>query len=398
MGFSGVGILPASANLSHAFYQRWLEEGHGAEMAYLARHLDLKRHPTRLLPGLQTVVAVTYNYHHPPPSRPAGPRGRVSRYAWGEDYHNVIRDKLQSLAQFIATALDGPLNYRICVDSAPVMERETAARAGLGWVGKNACLIDGRAGSWLFLAELLLDRVLPYDPPLSPRKNQRKQAPPALALSAATTLALLESCGSCTACLEACPTGAIVANKTVDSRRCISYLTIELKSPIPVEYRPALGEWLFGCDICQEVCPWNRKAPDSTETAFAPAGTGAWPDLIGLLAMDAGQFKEAFRQSPLARPKRKGLLRNAAIVLGNLLRQPQGFSLEDHQRGLLALTQALADPEALIRGAAAWALGQSGDRAARNSLANRLPLEEDATVKEEVTEALREWKSQSEKR
>ncbi|MBI4081891.1 MAG: DUF1730 domain-containing protein [Candidatus Lambdaproteobacteria bacterium] len=413
LGFAGCGIValgdpagagavaPAQAGAawSHPFYERWLAAGYAGAMAYLHRHAAPKRHPATLLPGARSLIALTHPYGVPEPPRPAGGlHGRVSRYAWGRDYHDVLAEKVEHLAAFLQARLGQPLRHAVAVDAKPLLEREYAARAGLGWVGKNACLIHWEQGSWLFLAELLVDAALAPDEPQAARPPARAARPPEAEAGAAhgdpPRWALKESCGSCTACLDACPTGAIVAPKTVDARRCISYLTIELKGPIPEPLRPALGGWVFGCDICQDVCPWNHRAsevgqPVIREPAFQAAPERAFPALAELLALDEAGFRARFAGTPLLRPRRRGLLRNAAVALGNLT-PPAGAPDPGGLRppALAALRRALADPEPLLRGTAAWALGRIGGRAARETLAARLPDETDATAAAELRRAL----------
>jgi epoxyqueuosine reductase len=315
----------------------------------------------------------------------------VSRYAWGADYHDVLHAKLAQLAAFIAAQQQAPLCHRACVDSAPLMERELAARAGLGWVGRNAMLIHWRLGSWLFLAELLLDVPLAYDVPPAARPGRPgrsiRRVPPPVPLPEAA-LGLRESCGACTACLEACPTGAIVGDKTVDARRCISYLTIELKEAIPAPLRPQVGEWVFGCDVCQDVCPWNRRSRPTTESAFRAGSAAAFPDLAALLGLDDAAFRARFRRTPLWRPRRRGLLRNAAIVLGNRLAAQQAAGRPPQPEALHALRRALRDAEPLVRGAAAWALGQVASDEARAALQSALAEEQHPDVQQELRAAL----------
>jgi len=401
-GFPLAGVIPARASESHAFYTAWLAAGFAGEMAYLHRHADLKQHPARLEQGARTMVMLGYPYHGESAiqaARPGPLTGRISRYARGRDYHEVIREKLIALGGELSLQAGRPIGARPFVDSAPVMEREHAARAGLGWVGRNAMLIHWRLGSWFFLAGLLLDLALPegeYDnpPPAGNRALPAHPDPePAPGMPAPADLPWRESCGTCTACIQACPTGAIVAGKTVDARRCISYLTIELKGPVPHDLRRGLGDWVFGCDICQDVCPWNRKAPAVSESSVfekrglenrasaVPDPEEATPDLAGLLALDDEGFRRRFRHTPLWRAKRRGILRNAALVLGNEARN----GTEARMRAALpALLGALDDPEPLVRGAAAWALGQLPGEAPRDALTERLTHEEDPTVREEL--------------
>jgi epoxyqueuosine reductase len=344
-------------------------------MGYLNRHAPLKADPAALLPGARALVVATLSYHAPAPRAggDAALRGRVARYAWGRDYHEAIEEKLARLGEWLDAATrreqGRPAAWRAFVDTSPVMEREFAVRAGLGWVGKNANLIHWEHGSWLFIAGLLVDVPLDCDAPV-----------PAREADAAALLPARESCGTCTACIEACPTGAIVADKTVDARRCISYLTIELKAPIPPELRPGLGRWVFGCDVCQEVCPWNRAPPADGEPA--DAGT-AFPPLAELLGLDESAFSARLGHTALARPRRRGLLRNAAIVLGNAL---AGGAPESpgHAEGLAALRRALGDPEPLVRGAAAWALGRARPAGADAWLRRALDAEADPGVQDEL--------------
>jgi epoxyqueuosine reductase len=242
------------------------------------------------------------------------------------------------------------------VDTGPILERELAWRAGLGWPGKHTNLINRQLGSWLFLGAILLNRELVYDSPASAH------------------------CGTCTRCLVACPTSALVAPGVLDSRRCISYLTIELRGPIPRELRPLMGTHIFGCDICQAVCPWNRHAPETAETACWPQAGYAAPELLPLLSLSEAEFQTRFRSSPIRRAKRRGFLRNVAVALGNL----------GDPRAIPPLQHALHDAEPLIRGHAAWALGRIGGLAARQALHTALPAEDTADVRQEIIDALTE--------
>ncbi|MGC9336426.1 MAG: tRNA epoxyqueuosine(34) reductase QueG, partial [Anaerolineae bacterium] len=257
-------------------------------------------------------------------SRTEGHRGRVSRYAWGTDYHDVILRKMHQLAQWISEQLGRRLTYRTYVDTGPLLERELAQQAGLGWIGKNANLIHPKLGSYFFLGELLTDLELEPDAPFSD-----------------------ERCGSCTACLDACPTGALTAPHTLDARRCISYLTIEHRGAIPEETRPLIGDWVFGCDVCQEVCPWNRRfAHPGRRPAFRAVHDTL--DLVEMLKLDEDAFRSRFRETPLWRARRAGLARNAAVVLGNL----------GDPRAIPALEHALSDADPLVAEHALWALSR----------------------------------------
>jgi epoxyqueuosine reductase len=278
------------------------------------------------------MVAMDYGAHQPEAQArdgaspllalQAGKVGRVARYARGPDYHDILRDRLNRLLAWLQGEVPG-CRGRGVVDTAPLLERDFARRAGLGWFGKNTMLLNKRRGSYFFLGALLTDLDLTPDPPFE-----------------------ASHCGSCTACLDACPTSAFVGPGVLDSRRCISYLTIELRGDIPEELRPGIGDWLFGCDVCQEVCPWNRHAPEAGPE---------WPradltalDPVELLSLSPEEFRWRFRGTALTRSKRRGLLRNAAVVLGNV----------GGPEALLALRRALEDDEPLVREAARWAIGQ----------------------------------------
>ncbi len=313
--------------------------------------------PQELLPGAKSILigAVSYLTTEHPAGERGGPRGKVARYALGDDYHDTVKPKLQALHRELERRLGRPIRARISVDSGPVVDRAVAARAGLGWYGKNTMILTPRLGSWVLLGAMLVDVELPPSTPVR------------------------KSCGACTRCMVACPTGALTAPGVLDSRRCISYLTIELKGPIPAELRPLMRDWVFGCDICQEVCPVNRKvsAPDHIE--YLPrARWGADVDLIELMGLTDEQFRERFRGSPVKRTKRRGLLRNVAIALGN----------SHDLRAVPALIRALDDHEPLVRGHVAWALGRMGGEASRTALEAALGIEEDEWVREEMQLAL----------
>ena len=299
------------------------------------------------------MLGLPYETEQPRPPR-AG-EGRISRYAFGSgDYHDVIHDKLRQLIAALRE-LAPTAAARGVVDTAPLLEREFAQLAGLGWVGKHTLLINKPAGSYFFLAALLTDQELVPDEPFA-----------------------ADHCGTCRACLDACPTAAFPQPYVLDATRCISYLTIELRGPIPAELRGGMGEWLFGCDVCQEVCPWNQRPEPAGEPAFQPAAGSNPVDLIGLLALDDEGFRRRFRQTPLWRAKRRGILRNAAIVLGN----------QRAEAALPALVRALRDAEPLVRGAAAWALGRIGGESARQALTERAAIEQERDVQAEIAAAL----------
>jgi epoxyqueuosine reductase len=327
---------------------------------FTAERASVAGDPSKLMPGVRTIVSLGISYLSDEPftlSEPGNPRGRVARYAWGLDYHDVFKDKLWALHALVQERLGRPVEARALVDTARIVDRAVAQRAGLGWYGKNTNLLNHEYGSWVLLGELLLDVELPPDEPLKTH------------------------CGSCTRCMPACPTGALIAPGVLDNDRCISYLTIELRGPIPVEMRPLIGDWVFGCDICQDVCPVNRKALPGNHPEFAPAaGIGPSPSLVELLDMSEDEFKERFRHSPVKRAKWAGLRRNAAVALGNL-RDPAA---------LPALARALHSEPALVRGHVAWALGQFGCDEARSALVKRQAIETDDWVKTEIELALGE--------
>jgi len=252
-----------------------------------------------------------------------GSTGRVAAYAWGDDYHNVFLPRLQELVAFIEEQAGRPVPNRCYTDTGPVLERDLAQRAGLGWIGKNTCLINPKHGSYFLLAEILLGIELEADTPIT-----------------------TDHCGTCTRCIEACPTECILQDRTIDARRCLSYLTIELKDNIPEEMRPLLGDWVFGCDVCQMVCPWNRFASEKGDEAFSPRPDVPRPNLIHELELTPEAFNHKFKNSPIKRAKRRGYLRNVAVAVGNS-RDEKAFS---------ALLSAENDTEPLVRNHADWAL------------------------------------------
>ncbi len=324
LGFELAGIAPAVEADGFAHLETWLAQGFAGEMEYMANHGDARRHPESILPNVRSVVMVGVNYKQESGvrSQGSGISGRVSCYAGGMDYHDVLREKLKKLLTWTQEQVPGTRG-RAVIDTAPLLERDYARRAGLGWFGKNTMLIDTRLGSYLFLGALLLDIPLNADEPFQ-----------------------TSHCGTCTRCLDACPTDAFVGPFQLDARRCISYLTIELRGAIPEELRPLMDNWIFGCDVCQEVCPWNRKAPAGMEAALQPSAAGLRVDLLELLKLSDDEFRARFRHTPLMRTKRAGLLRNAAIALGNL----------GDERALPALERARDDAEPLVREAAQWAI------------------------------------------
>ena len=355
LGFDLVGFTSAEPLAHSERLRSWVAQGFAGEMGYMSRDVDKRVDPSRVWPEVRSIIVLGMNYYTSSAMPEASPgRGWIARYAWGQDYHTVLGDKLQALVAFIRDQEGGDAQARWYVDTGPILERELAWRAGLGWPGKNTNLINRRVGSWLFLGAILLNRDLVYDAP----------AP--------------AHCGTCTRCLVACPTRALVAPGVLDSRRCISYLTIELRGAIPRELRPLMGTHIFGCDICQAVCPWNRQAPVSSQPAFQPRAGFAAPELIPLLRLSDDEFRSRFRGTPITRAKRRGFLRNVAVALGNL-RDP---------RALPALEGALHDAEPLIRSHAAWALGRIGGHGAHQVLHTAHRTEGEADVREEIALAL----------
>jgi epoxyqueuosine reductase len=285
-GFDLVAVGPADPPQHGEAFRRWVAAGHGGTMAYLERRLGERLDPQRVLPGARSVIAVALNYFQGDADASWAP---VARYAWGRDYHDVMPPRLEALGRVLAEACGA--RSRAYVDTGPVLERDLAARAGLGWIGKNTMLLHPAVGSWFFIGVLLTTAELPHDTPLPDR------------------------CGSCRACLDVCPTGAFVEPYVLDARRCISYLTIEHRGEVAPELQPLVGEWEFGCDLCQSVCPWNRRAPETREAAFLPSG--AYPGAEAILGMDDGAFAQRFAGTALTRPRAAGMRRNAAVALAN---------------------------------------------------------------------------------
>lgn len=355
-GFALAGIAAATEAETRAAFEEWLAAGYAGEMRYLERDPERRATPRLAWEPAASILVVGLNYRtwEPPAALRHDPRrGQIARYALGDDYHEVLAEKLDRLLQWARGEWEGDLLGRAYVDTGPLLERDLAARAGLGWFGKNTNLLHRREGSYFFLGALLLSVPLPADAPTTAH------------------------CGSCTRCLDACPTGAFVAPYVLDARRCISYLTIELRGAIPRELRPLVGNWIFGCDICQEVCPWNRKASPGSEPALAPRAGLQAPELAPLLALTPEAFSTLFRRSPVKRAKYRGFLRNVCVALGN----------SGDPAAAAPLAGALRHAEPLVRGHAAWALGRLG---AREPLAAAATVETDPWVREEIEAALAE--------
>jgi epoxyqueuosine reductase len=353
IGFFKVGITPAKPLPRAAFLDTWLGRQMHGEMAYLERQSDKRKLPRLLMETARSILVLGMNYYPGDNlnDRPLG--ARISRYASAMDYHLLMRDRLNDLRKFILHK--APQCQALCyVDAGPVMEKSWGAESALGWMGKHTNLISRELGSWFFLGTILLDLELEYD---AKGKNY---------------------CGSCTRCISACPTGAIVGPYVVDARLCISYLTIELQGPIPLPLRPLIGNRIFGCDDCQAVCPWNRFAVITDEAGFQPRHGNRPPDLIALASLTSGQFDDYFKQSAVRRAKRNGFVRNVAIALGN----------SHASEAIPALSMLLADSSPLIRGHAAWALGQIGSEQARSLLREASLKESDPRAREEIEASL----------
>jgi epoxyqueuosine reductase len=369
LGFSLAGITSPDPPPHLAVFERWLAEGRAGEMAYLESERARQRRadPRTILPECRSILVLAVPYW--PPQRaldnPAAQvetsgAGRVAAYAWGDDYHEVLPERLKALVDYLEAEVGQPIPNRWYTDTGPLLERDLAQRAGLGWIGKNTCLIHPQLGSYFLLAEILLGIDLEADLPFA-----------------------ADHCGACTRCLEACPTGCILPDRTLDARRCLSYLTIELKGPIPAELRPQVGDWIFGCDVCQAVCPWNERfAPSTGDPAFAPRPDLPRPDLISELRLEPASFNRKFKKSPVQRARRRGYLRNAAVALGNL----QAGS--GNPAAAAALAHSLqADPEPLVRLHAAWALGRLGGEIAGRALSAAVQQEADPAVLSEILAA-----------
>lgn len=354
LGFDLCGVCPAITPPGIERFQSWLAAGYAGEMRYLPDRATAYADPGHVLDGVRSIVMLAMNYRTAEPIQPQPGQGKVSRYAWGGDYHDLIRSRLDALADWLREK-SPDAKVRGVVDTAPLLEREFAQLAGLGWIGKNTLLINKQIGSWFFLAALLTDLELQPD-------------------AAHET----DHCGTCRACLDACPTGAFVDAYVLDARRCISYLTIELREEIPNELRRGVGDWLFGCDVCQDACPWNHRAPLSDEPAFQPTVEMNPIDLAALFELDDATFRVRFRHTPLWRAKRRGILRNAAIVLGN---QPVESSLP-------ALLRGLNDAEPLVRASCTWALGNFQRSEVSFALTERLAVELDGVVRDEILHSL----------
>jgi epoxyqueuosine reductase len=370
LGFNLVGVTQPDPPPHVKVYANWLNQGRHGEMSYLStdRARTRRADPSLILPQCKSILILGMDHTIPSPSKKISGKdatpdqtlwGRIASYSWGKDYHDVIPLRLQELVEFIEARVGEPVSNRWYTDTGPILERELAQRAGLGWIGKNTCLINPAQGSFFLLAELFLGIELEPDPPFT-----------------------ADRCGTCTRCLEACPTGCILLDRTIDASHCISYLTIELKGEIPIELRPQIDNWIFGCDICQQVCPWNQRFADvNGEKGLTGNIQLGYPDPIKELSLSPQEFNIKFKGSPIKRAKRRGYLRNAAVVLGNLKPTTSVSPL---------IKSLLDETEPLVRGHAAWALGQIGGDLAREALGEAAVNEKDAYVLGEIHTALGE--------
>jgi epoxyqueuosine reductase len=362
LGFTIARVAPVAPPQHIAIYKQWIRAGMHGGMGYLAQAQSVEKRadPRLIMPEARAVLILGIPYYNPDSLEPpadTGIYGKVASYAWGMDYHSTIPPRLNQAARIIEEFVGRKVTTRGYTDTGPILERDFAQRAGLGWIGKNTCLIIPGRGSYFLLSELFLDVEIEPDFPFLP-----------------------DQCGSCTRCIDSCPTACIRNDRTIDARRCISYLTIENKGEIAEDLRSALGNWIFGCDICQQVCPWNQRfAPPEGHPDFAPRPNLAQPELTGELALSVEEFNRKFKDNPIRRAKRRGYLRNITIALGNS-RDP---------KAILSLENCLEhEVEPLVRQHAAWALGRIGTSAARSILERRYPTETSFPVQLEIVRAL----------
>jgi epoxyqueuosine reductase len=355
LGLGPVGIAAIAPSDHAAALRAWLDHGYAAGMTWMERTARDSADLARRFPWARTAIVAAPSYLPYAGDRAArgGLVPHVARYAVGEDYHRTLSERLEALRLWLAAERPG-MEARVYVDTGPVLEREMAARAGLGWFGKSTNIILRGGNSWVLLGEILTSLDLPPDTPAPDR------------------------CGSCTACIDACPTTAILAPYVVDSNRCISYLTIEHRGHLPADMEPKVGDWLFGCDVCQEVCPWNRRAAPVDDPAFTPGGDLESAPLETLIRMDEASFETRFGATPLARARRGGMVRNAILVAVNTR----------HDGALGAVPEALGDPDPVVRGTAARALGRVRGAGARRALERARRTETDASVRRDIVQAL----------
>lgn len=324
IGFDLIGVAPVDDYPESQFYKKWLDKGFEATMSYMSKNPEKRKDVRNIMPNARSVISCALNYNSDHPysvSQKNTNKGWIARYAWGDDYHEVMKVKLNRLKGFIEENT-GDVDSLTYVDTGPVLERMYSKYSGIGWIGKNTCTINQNIGSWFFLGEIITNMELEYDGCVSDR------------------------CGTCTRCIDECPTEAIRKPYVLDSSRCISYFTIENKNEIPYKYREAVGRNVFGCDICQDVCPWNSKAHNTTDASFLPRDGLYQPDLRYLLGLDQENFSTVFKNSPVKRTKRRGLIRNVLVAIGNT----------ESSEYLDLVNSFIKDEDPLIRRHAIWAL------------------------------------------
>jgi epoxyqueuosine reductase len=357
IGFDLVGISPVDSFPENQFYKEWLARGFAGEMRYMERDPEKRENIGKILPDAKSVISCGMNYNTDYPysvDETYRNRGWISRYAWGDDYHDVMKERLLLLEGHAREIAPRDIKSRVYVDTGPVLERVYGKYSGIGWYGKNTCLINQDIGSWIFLGELITDIELDYDSPAPDR------------------------CGTCTRCLDACPTDALKEAYILDSNLCISYLTIEFRGKLPFGLRERMHNNIFGCDICQDVCPWNRKASVSQCEPFQPRNSLYNPDLVYLSQLSVEEFRNVFKNSPVKRAKRRGLLRNVMVAIGN-----------SADRAFIPyVEEGLKDGEALVRAHAAWALWKLEGKESFDALSEHLKDEADNSVREEIVSIL----------
>src|SRR3990172_591620 len=357
IGFDLIGISPVDSFPENQFYKEWLARGFAGEMKYMEKEPEKRENIRKILPDARSVVSCGLNYNTNYPysmNETDQEKGWISRYAWGDDYHDIMKKKLQILLESIKANSPQEIKARVYVDTGPVLERVYGKYSGIGWFGKNTCLINQKVGSWIFVGEIITNIELDYD----------NTAP--------------DRCGTCIRCIDACPTGALLEPYVLDSRRCISYLTIEYRGMIPLEHRDKTGNNIFGCDICQDVCPWNRRAKVTDESLFKPRDGLYNPDLASLSQITEEDFRRVFKGNPIKRAKRNGLLRNIVVAMGN-------SGLKEF---IPYLKELLKDKDPLIRAHSAWALSKLEGEDSYDTLSNHFELESDPMVREEIVSIL----------
>lgn len=362
IGFDLIGIAPVADYPESQFYKKWLNKGYEATMNYMSKNSDRREDVRNVMPNAKSVISCALNYNSDYPysvSQSNSKKGWIARYAWGDDYHEVINLKLNKLKRFIEKNIDGGIDSLIYVDTGPVLERMYGKYSGIGWVGKNTCIINQEMGSWLFLGEIITSLELEYDSQVS------------------------ERCGTCTKCIDECPTDAIREPYVLDSSRCISYFTIENKGEIPEQYREAIGNNVFGCDICQDVCPWNNDANIETDDSFLPREGLYKPDLGYLAGLEQEEFSKVFKNSSIKRAKRKGLIRNVLVAIGNT----------ESSEYVDLVHRYLEADDPLIRRHAVWALWMIQGKDSQRVLRSMHETETDEGVFSELNKILEQINS-----